>query len=521
MIKPESKWAVSRSSESFFFGTLLSRVTGLFRDVFMAYIFGSGAEISRLMVAYRLSHLLRRVFGEGALHSAFVPAYERLRMESEEEAASFFKKISISLWLFLSAGILLSEVIFFSFPAIDTFHLTAIFLPTLFFICHAAFCSSLLQCHGSYFLPSMAPAIFNIAWMAGIFFVSGLPAEMAIWISVGVFIQWLITLPRTFSIVGRLGGKDFKSLKNSLKKLGKPVFWGLLGTSAAQINSALDALLAGYIDPEGPAYLWYAVRLEQVPLALFGIALAGALLPPLSRAFQADKEEYYALLDFSLEKMIALLIPCTVLLCLIGSLAIDIVYGHGHFTEKSASQTGYCLWGYLSGLVPQGMVLLLAPAFYARGDYSRTMKATRNSVIINITLNLFFGLILSGGVWSIAWATSLSSWFQLSYLSYFLKKQYKAFSLPFFKVSGRKIIGITIVSGIVVYFITTLHNPFAFATTGTFFSKNSFLQIGFLLYRILLFVLCLGTLARIFSVRTILELSGYMTILKRKRSAHG
>ncbi len=316
---------IQNASQNFFSGTLVSRILGLSRDILMAHFFGATASLAALMVAFRFSNLLRRLFGEGALHAAFVPLYETKRAQSTKGAALFFIQLSWVLFLFLFSItflVLFSLLGFIKWAPLGSSHevakLSIIIFPSLFFICHAAFCSSYLQCHGVYFLPAFAPVQFNLFWIGGIFIATFLSpfdsmSTLAFFITLGLLAQWALLIPKVLSTLKNetqpFKNISFKCSKQSFSQILKPLSLGLLGTSATQINNALDSIFARIIDLKGPAYLWYALRLEQVPLALFGIALSGALLPSLSRLFFQNREDYKALLERGISKSLGLLLP--------------------------------------------------------------------------------------------------------------------------------------------------------------------------------------------------------------------
>lgn len=266
----------------------------MFRDMSMAYAFGTQPSIAAFMVAFRFAHLLRRLFGEGALQTAFIPEFEALRHQNQERAFAFFRSLTHVLTLFLVVVITIGCLVLACFVWSGHLHpgsqeivfLTLIMLPSLLFICLFGLNASLLQCEKSYFIPSVAPVTFNAIWVVTVLLLKEMPPEKAMpWLSFGVVIaclfQWLITLPRT-----RKSLKEMARIPQSLRaglpdliRLGKPLTLGILGVAASQINSALDSLFARFAESEGPAWLWYAIRIQQLPLALFGIAIAGAILP--------------------------------------------------------------------------------------------------------------------------------------------------------------------------------------------------------------------------------------------------
>ncbi|MEI8365294.1 MAG: murein biosynthesis integral membrane protein MurJ [Parachlamydiaceae bacterium] len=437
MSSPTSDTTLSifRSATRFFSGTMLSRISGMVRDICMAYAFGTHSAIAALLVAFRFAHLLRRLLGEGAMQTALIPHFEELRKENPQRAGFFFRDLTFSLTgllLLIIAGIMASLGGILFWNVLDEANqeitwLTFLMMPSLLFICLFGINASLMQCEKSYFSPSAAPVLFNLFWIIGIISCSTLPQTQAMSI-LSIFIvaacaaQWAITLPQTLSILNGFGVKSLfqgaRYFSKDVVRLGKPLALGIIGVAAAQINNAMDAVFARWADAEGPAYLWYAIRLQQLPLGLFGVALSGALLPPLARAVKAgDKTLARCFLDFATRRTLALMLPLTAALFIFGEGSISLIYRHGGFTNTSVFGTTQCLWGYTFGLIPMALVLILAPAFYAKGDYKTPSKAAMGSVVVNIGLNTLLVAFLDMGAASIAFATSVSSWFNLFWLT--------------------------------------------------------------------------------------------------------
>ncbi len=426
----------------FFSGTALSRVTGMMRDMVLAFCFGTHEALAALFVAYRLAQLARRLFGEGALQSAFIPLFEEMRKEEPKQAFSFFRDLSVLLSCFLVVFIVLGMMTLGgSFALIDwsigntqIINLAILLLPSLFFICLFGLNSSLLQCQKHYFTVGIAPAFFNIAIASGSVFFYGWDPNaampyVAIFIVTGCAMQWGVTcIPTYKSLKAHLGSKTWKNIQlysKDIRRLGAPLALGLLGVGATQINNGIDALFARWADPEGPAQLWYSQRLLQLPLALFGIAISGALLPPLARSIQAGrKDEYLRFLDFAQRRVFALLLPCTLGLFIFGTPLINCLFGRGDFQLHSIITTTGCLHTYAIGLLPMGLIIVLGPAFYAFKDFKTPAIAAIFSLVINFILNCIFIFGLGFSALSVALATSISSWANILYLYTCLKKHY-------------------------------------------------------------------------------------------------
>jgi putative peptidoglycan lipid II flippase len=432
---------ISKGALSFFSGTLISRASGLFRDVSLAFCFGSHPAIAAFMVAYRFSNLFRRLIGEGSLPAGFVPHFEELRKDHPLEGARFFRDVFFSALFFLiglvfvlclavggyllfaSVGEAVHEILF----------LTLLMLPGLLFICLYAISSALLQCERKFFLSGIAPVFFNLSWILVAFlFRDEIPSKAAVALSfavvLGFFFQWISLMPSlTAYLRSLLTWKEifrWRVFSQEVKRLVSPFLLALIGVSATQLNSFMDSIFAVCASLEGPAYLWYAIRIYQLPLALFGIALASALLPPLSRAASKQEwESFQGLLRYSFTKSFHCIFPCAIAIFVLAASGVNLLYGRGDFSQEATMQTIFCLWGYSIGLLPAVFVLLLAPAFYAQKNFRVPMQAAVFSVGINIVLNAVFVFGFQWGVLSIALSTSFSAWFNCWFLQRMLEQK--------------------------------------------------------------------------------------------------
>ncbi|MBI3508578.1 MAG: murein biosynthesis integral membrane protein MurJ [Chlamydiia bacterium] len=425
--------SILQSAKRFFAGTFLSRISGLLREIAMAFAFGTSPAVAAFMVAYRLANLFRRLLGEGNLQSGFAPHFESLYAQNPKAALQFYRDVSFSLLALLLVitvgmeGGLALGASYFNESWQEVARLAMWMAPGLIFICLYGLNAALLQCKKQYFLTGVAPVAFNFVWIAFACFARNMEM-LSMGITLGFCLQWLLTsLQVRKEIFAHLTLQEWLSpqiFSTSWKRLMKSLSLGILGVGAMQINSACDAIFARFADLSGPTYLWYAIRVYQLPLALFGIALSGALLPPLARAMQSgSKERYMELLRGSLRQSAALMVPCTFALFVLGESGLKLLYQHGQFSEESLPQTLHCLWGYGLGLVPAVFVLLLANGFYARKSYAIPVIASVSAVAVNLFLNALFVFVLHWGAVSIAIATSVSSFCNVGILSYCLSKE--------------------------------------------------------------------------------------------------
>lgn len=389
----------------------------MLRDISMAFCFGSAPEAAAFMVAYRLANLFRRLFGEGSLQGGFVPHFERLRADGEERAAIFYRDFFFSLSLILVGVLLVGAIICWGLAYLfssDIPFMTLAMMPGVAFLCFYALDSAVLQCKSRFFLPAFAPVLFNVCWIASALSLKGQELRSAMfglsYCVVGAFfLQWLAVAKDVMRWLLPLLRKKLlqpQLFSIEVRSLFKPLAFGLVGIGAAQINSALDAIFARLADPSGPAYLWYAIRIQQLPLALFGIALSGAMLPALSRV---SPERCLELLQSGLRKSVVLMIPFTVGMLVLARPGLALLYGHGGFSESDVLLTSLSLVGYAVGLVPMVYVLLLANGCYSRKEYRLPMRCSLAAIFYNLLMNALFVFVLEWGAHGIALATSLSS----------------------------------------------------------------------------------------------------------------
>ncbi|MGM0440620.1 MAG: murein biosynthesis integral membrane protein MurJ [Chlamydiota bacterium] len=462
---------IQRSAAGFFSGTMLSRISGMARDIAMAAAFGSVPAVAAFMMAFRFANLLRRLLGEGAMQSAFIPHFENKRIQCSALSAAFFRDIAASLSLLLIVMVIVAEFALWGSMALLTLSpgnhqvllLTALMLPGTIFICLYGLNTGLLQCEGRYFVPSVAPVAFNLIWVGAVLWLQGDPPQSAmvalsVIVVVAFIAQWAITLPGVIkslkhNLVLSLC-RGIKLFSKDIRIMGKALLLGIIGVSATQLNSALDSIFARAADSQGPAYLWYAMRIDQLPLALFGIAISGALLPPLSRAIKSGNHlRYCQFFEFGMNRTITLMIPCTLALIVMGHSVVNLLYGHGNFAALAAVETSLCLWAYGLGLLPMTMVLLLSGASYALEDYKTPTIITIVAVLLNILLNAFFVFYLGLGAVSIALATACSALCNAYLLYHMMQRRlvlpsFGGVGKHFFKVSIASIIAALIVVGI-------------------------------------------------------------------------
>lgn len=464
--------SLSRSAKHFFSGTMLSRVTGFLREVLMAAAFGAVPQVAAFWLAFRFANLLRRVLGEGALNVAFIPQFESLRNQDPKQAAYFFRDLNVGLISLLIAITGILELILapifiwggFEPANREIILLTMLMLPALLFICLYGVNTSLLNCQKIFFVPSLAPSVLNILWIVGVLLLWNQELNVAmrylsLIIVVAFGLQWLITLPYVLAYF-KEHLTDLKKIKPNLKQLiilMRPLLLGMIGVCATQINTALDGVFARTADESGPAFLWYAIRLQQLPLGLLGIGLTGALLPPIARAVHNnDWDRYFSFLDYSLRRVFLFMIPMTAFLLVTHLSLVNMVYGRGEFSHEDTIMTAQCLWAYSWGILPMTTVLILASAFYAFKNYFIPTTLAIVAMVLNCALNSLFVFLFHWGAVSIAIATSLVAFVNCLALGFLLAKRNKMFINKQAAKNLLLLLSKVLVASLAAYYVTAL-----------------------------------------------------------------
>jgi putative peptidoglycan lipid II flippase len=437
--------------------TLLSRIFGFVRDMFIAMAFGSSTAADAFFVAFRIPNMQRRVLGEGAVASAFIPVFsETLENKGQQAAQELTANIFNILLILLSVT---SLALFIFSPAVVslfapgflddqekfklTVDLTRWMAPYLFFIGLAAFSMGLLNSLKVFALPAATPILQNISMIAAILILAPQMDEpimgLAIGVIVGGALQTLIQLP-TIVRKGYGWKKRLHFKQPEVVKIAKLMVPAILGLAVYELNLMVDTLLASTL-PEGSiSYLYYGNRLVQLPLGVFAVALAVVLLPTLSgHAAKGELKELVQTVSFSIRLILFITIPATIGLIILREPIVNTLWERGEFLQVSTQGTAVALLYYSIGLCAYSGVKIIAPAFYSLQDTKTPAKIGIYSMVLNIVLNLILiGPLQHGGL---ALATSLSALFNAVLLTYFLRKRLGL-------LGGRKILRATIKMGI-------------------------------------------------------------------------
>lgn len=398
--------------------TAVSRVLGLAREVAMAYFFGTSALKSAFDIAFVVPNLFRRLFGEGALSSAFVPVFgESMVKEGREQAYLFARRLITLLVLFLGAvtlaGILLSYPLAAILPAGSRWLLPLpmlrVMLPYALLICLAALVSGMLNTLGKFAISSLTPFLLNLIWLATLFgvfpFVRDLPETRIMVLSWAVLLAGLAQLLFQLPALARGGfrfGLCFAGLREDpkLRRVLRLMGPAALGIGLIQINVCVDKMLAFWADPGAPAMLEYAERLIYLPLGMFGTAFMTVLLPTFSKQSAAgDVEGMRLTLERAIRNLAVIMAPCSAALAVLALPIIELIYSFkgGQFGPDAVMLSARALAAYAPGLLFFSFQKAVVPAFYGMQDLRTPVRVSMFGLALNITLNVASVVLLPHG----------------------------------------------------------------------------------------------------------------------------
>lgn len=417
-----------RSTGVIGFATALSRVLGFIRDIVFANFFGTSMIAQAFVVAFRIPNTLRDLVGEGAMNSAIVPVFSEYKALGDEKefarASRVLFNISLAaLSLLTVLGIIFSPVIvrvmapgFVADP--EKFRMTVmlnrVMFPYLIVIGLTAYSMGILNSLKHFAAPAFGPCLMNLILIASTVWLYPRIGVMGLAIGVlaGGAVQLALNIPFMYGYgIGINLNDGFRHA--AVKRIGKLLMPRALGSAVYQINIFVDTILASLssvVGAGGVAALYYANRLVQFPLAIFGLALAQAALPKMSREFASnDIGRMKETLSFSLRAVFLIMVPASFGLAILGLPIIRVLFQRGAFTAYSTSITGSALFFYSFGLLAYGGIKLLVAAFYSMHDTRTPVKTAFAAVIINIILNLILMWPMKLG--GLALATSISASF--------------------------------------------------------------------------------------------------------------
>ncbi len=419
--------------------TFVSRILGFVRDVVIAFALGAGPLADAFFVAFRIPNLLRRLFAEGSLTMAFVPVFTRIKQEEGLDAAFVLARSTLA-WLLLVLGLITMLAMLGAGPLTmliapgfiqdqelfqTTVDLVRICFPYIVFISGMALCMGVLNSLQHFLAPALAPALLNVALIGAAFLGLArdwsLPYALAWGVLLAGLGQFLFQQP--FLARQGFAWKGSWSWNHSgVRRIGVLMLPTVLGAAVYQINILVNTMLASLLDQGSISYLYYADRLVQFPLGVFGVAISTAALPSLSGLISAGRDkDFVQTLNMTLGLNLFISLPAAAGLIGLAEPLIAALFGRGAFAGPAVEATAWALVGYSVGLPAFCCVRGLVSAFYALEDTKTPVAVASLCLLLNVALGLLLMQYLAHS--GLALAVALSSWANILLLGFFLRRR--------------------------------------------------------------------------------------------------
>jgi putative peptidoglycan lipid II flippase len=420
--------------------TLASRVLGFVRDMVVALAFGAGPVTDAFFVAYRIPNVLRRLLAEGALSTAVVPVFtdyaatrpkpELRRLVSATLGAALVTLTATALVGIAAAPWLLRVIApgFTSDPAQERLAvlLTRVMFPYLVLVGLSALAMGALNAENRFFAGALGPAVSNVGMIAGVLLLARHVDPPILALAVGVLAggvgQLLVQLP-DLARVGLLVGPAWEPRHPGLARVARLLAPAVFGLAAVQVMVFVNTLLASLLPAGSISFLYYADRVMEFPLGVFGIALASAALPAMSRqAAAGDTRALAGTLNFALRLAVHICVPATVGLLILRAPITRVLFERGRFTPADTAATAEALAGYSVGLVAFAAARIAAQAFYAVGQPGIAVRLG----IVAVAANTLTALALMGplGHPGLAYAASVGAYVNLGALLWAARRHF-------------------------------------------------------------------------------------------------
>ncbi len=422
---------------------MTSRILGVVREQVLAALFGAGNAMDAYNVAYRIPNLMRDLFAEGAMSSAFVPTFTRHLTTAGKESAWRLANYVINGLIVITLVIVVLGVAFAE-PLVELFagayrgvagkleltvFLTRLMLPFLTFVALAAACMGMLNSLHRFFIPALSPATYNVATITCALLLvplmPGLGLEPITAIAFGTLLGGVAQLALQWPILRREGFRyrpvlDWhdEGLRRVLVLMGP----GTIGLAATQVNVFVNTILATSEGTGAVSWLNYAFRLMYLPIGLFGISIAAATLPAVSRhAALDDEQRVRGTVADGLTLMLMLNVPATVGLVVLATPIVRVIFERAAFTAADTAATAAALQFYAIGLVGYSIVRIASPVFYALGQNRTPVLVSVATVLVNAALNV--ALVRTMGYRGLALGTSIAALFNAAILMVLLRRR--------------------------------------------------------------------------------------------------
>tara|TARA_B100001057_G_C22867683_1_gene957301 strand:- start:26 stop:1555 length:1530 start_codon:yes stop_codon:yes gene_type:complete len=465
-----------KSTGTFSFFTIISRLLGYLRDILIAIFLGTSFLADAFFVAFRIPNTFRRLFSEGTFNAAFVPSYSSLISKGKNKSNNFANEVFNLLFLILLILVLLVQIFMPAFVSLIApgfvednekmklaIDLTRITFPFLLLISLASFFSAILNSYNRFAEAAAAPIILNIILIFILLSNKLLNDNLVYFLSYGVTFAGLLQLIFLYFFVKKYFNLKFffklqisTKVKFFLSKLLPSIF----SSGVTQINILIGTIIASF-QASAVSYLYYADRIYQINLAIAGIAIGIVILPQLSKHISnQNKKKIDLIQNKALELSLFLSLPASVALLIASDEIISALFGYGQFNQSSVSNSAKALYYFSFGLPAFAMIKVFSNFFFANHDTKTPFYISLISVLLNILISIYYFKII--GFIIIPIATSISSWFNLILLFLFLKKRElfdfnKIFITRFFKILFSSILMGVFFNYIIIFFEDQLY----------------------------------------------------------------
>lgn len=409
---PPGRGGLARSGSIVSGMTLLSRLLGFVRDQVFAIALGAGPLTDAFFVAFKIPNFLRRLFAEGAFAQSFVPVFtEYKETRSREALVELAGRVSGTLGILLLVlsvlGSLFAPLLVSIFaPGFDaddgraelTAQMLRITFPYLFFISLVAYAGGVLNSFQRFAVPAFTPVFLNICLITAALWGTRLFPVPVIALAWGVFIAGLIQLLFQLPALHKLGLLTLPKWgwrDSGVQKIMKLMLPAIVGSSVAQINLLLDTIIASFLIAGSVSWLYYADRLVEFPLGVFGIAIATVILPRLSAIHANNQaEDFHHTMDWAVKLGFFIALPCLAGLLLLAIPLLATLFGYGEFERHDVQMSAWSLRAYAFALPGFILIKILAPAFFSRQN---TRTPVRIGIIAMVS-NMFYNIILVGSM---------------------------------------------------------------------------------------------------------------------------
>ena len=426
-----------KSTGTFGFYTIISRLLGYLRDILIAIFLGTSFLADAFFVAFRIPNTFRRLFAEGTFNSAFIPSYTSELIKSKKKSNKLANEIFNLLFLGLLFLVLLVELFTPAFVSLiapgfieDTkkielaTYLTRITFPFLMFVSLSSFFAAILNSHNKFAVAAAAPIILNLVLIGILFFGKYFNDQLVYYLSYGVSIAGLLQLFFLYKFVRKFYLIEFNfkfKVTNNVKIFFKKLLPSIFSSGVTQINILVGTIIASF-QASAVSYLYYADRIYQINLAIAGIAIGVVILPQLSKnIYLKKKHKTSEIQNNALKLSMFLSLPASVALFVGSEEIISALFGYGSFSEEAILNSSKALFYFGLGLPAFALIKVFSTFFFANNNTKTPFYISLVSVFLNIFISIYF--FKNIGFIIIPIATTISSWFNSIILFVYLKNR--------------------------------------------------------------------------------------------------